>query len=166
MPFSQEELAEIVHEIRSDDNYFANSESICNKCAFFQTDDNRFDDVAVDNLTRRELHFSILGRVVRRSSFLLPEGAFRPSRVFPTKQDELSSLLNSCIRVSLAPPRDVLDPRIVKDDWKSYQTTLARLIKVSMEQAQEGAIYWSPYRKDKNMFILRHPLISVRQYNR
>ncbi|KAL5520006.1 hypothetical protein ACEPAG_1666 [Sanghuangporus baumii] len=162
MPFSQDELTEIVKEIKNDDNYFANSDSILNRCAFRQIHDTQYDESAVDNLTEQELQFSIIGRVVRKSTFLQPEGVFRPSGVFPTKQDELSSLLNSTLRLSLAPPRDVMDIRTAKDDWRRYQVTLSQLIKSATDQA-ESTKYWSPYRKDTNKFMLRHLLISAKE---
>ncbi|KAL5524501.1 hypothetical protein ACEPAF_9641 [Sanghuangporus sanghuang] len=163
MPFSQEELSEIVKEIRTDDNYFANSDSILNRCAFRQINDTQYDESAVDNLTEQELQLSIIGRVVRKSTFLQPEGAFRPSGVFPAKQDELLSLLNSTLRISLAPPKDVMDSRTAKDDWRRYQVTLSQLIKSTDQSEGTTSKYWSPYRKDKNKFMLRHLLISAKE---
>lgn len=160
MPFSDEELAYLIQEIRNEPNYFANTDSIVDRCTFRYIDDTRLDDFAVDDVTEQEMRFSIIGKVIRRNTFLKPEGSLRLDATFTQNEDDLTLLQRTRIKTALSAPRGVYGTDIVKEDWAHYQTTLERIINSAMSPIGKPE-YWSPYRKDKNVFLLTHMLLSV-----
>ncbi|EJC97975.1 uncharacterized protein FOMMEDRAFT_171360 [Fomitiporia mediterranea MF3/22] len=161
MPLSDEELTALVNKIRNDPNYFTKFDSIPQRCTFKAIDDTQFDAVAVDSQSDHVLHFSILGRIVRKTTYLRPEGPFKPTGANPPKREEQEKFLKTRLKASLAPLRDVLDTETAKEDWAKYRATLEKIIEATTEFSADTKI-WSPYRTKKNVFTLNHKLISRR----